>query len=136
MPLTDDPKTAKLRSHALELLQERSGIRRIDNPYVFPAQRRMGKPPKPIDIDGAWKRAIKRSGVEDFRFHDLRHTAASYLAMSGASLSSIAKILGHKSLSMTMRYAHISDDHASGDLEKMTASIFANTKGASDAAEK
>ena len=48
----------------------------------------------------AFTGALKRAGIHDFRFHDLRHTAASYLAMSGATLSEIAQILEHKILAM------------------------------------
>lgn len=59
------------------------------------------------------------SQLEDFRFHDLRHTAASYLAMNGASLAEIAEIVGHKTLQMVKRYAHLSDSHVAGVLEKM-----------------
>ena len=45
--------------------------------------------------------------VDSFRFHDLRHSTASYLAQSGASLLEIADVLGHKSLAMTKRYSHL-----------------------------
>ena len=65
-------------------------------------------------------KAVTQSGLEDFRFHDLRHTAASYLAMSGASLAEIAEILGHKTLSMVQRYAHLSEAHTSKVVERMS----------------
>ena len=55
----------------------------------------------------AFKRACKKAGITDFRFHDLRHTAASLLAAGGCDLITLQNILGHKSLSMTQRYAHI-----------------------------
>lgn len=75
----------------------------------------------------AWELARERAGLEDFRFHDLRHTAASYLAMSGASLLEIAEILGHKTLSMVKRYAHLSAPHLAGVSERMAAKFLTPT---------
>ena len=65
----------------------------------------------PIDIRKAWENARDKAGLTDFRFHDLRHSTASYLAMDGASLVEIAEILGHRTLQMVKRYAHLSADH-------------------------
>ena len=75
-------------------------------------------------IRTAWEKAIKRSAITDFRFHDLRHSTASYLAMSGATLLEIADILGHKTLQMVKRYSHLSEDHKATVLEKMNEKIF------------
>ncbi len=66
---------------------------------------------RPIVINKAWRNALSKAGVENFRFHDLRHTAASYLAMNGASIPEISAVLGHKSHQMASRYAHLSDGH-------------------------
>ena len=55
--------------------------------------------------------ALKRANVRDFRFHDLRHTFASYLVMSGASIKVVQQLLGHKDLKMTMRYSNLSNEH-------------------------
>ncbi len=54
----------------------------------------------------------------------LRHSAASYLAMSGATLPEIAAILGHKTLAMVKRYAHLSEAHTSAVVERMNNRIF------------
>jgi len=64
--------------------------------------------------------AKEQAGIEDFRFHDLRHTAASYLAMSGAATTDVAEILGHKSLQMTKRYAHLNLEHKRKVLERIS----------------
>ncbi|MFN0318453.1 MAG: tyrosine-type recombinase/integrase, partial [Burkholderiales bacterium] len=60
----------------------------------------------------------------NFRWHDLRHSAASYLAMNGASLAEIAEVLGHKTLAMVKRYAHLSQAHTTKVVESMNQKIF------------
>ncbi len=57
-------------------------VRRINTKYVFPGT--TGN--KPLELKRQWENAVEKAGLIDFRFHDLRHTAASYLAMNGASL--------------------------------------------------
>jgi len=59
----------------------------------------------------AFHRACKRAGLKDFRFHDLRHSFASYLTMGGENLRTVQTLLGHKDLRMTMRYSHLSPEH-------------------------
>ena len=58
------------------------------------------------DFYRAWKGALEKAGIEDFRFHDLRHTAASLMVANGIDLVTIKEILGHADIKMTMRYAH------------------------------
>jgi integrase len=62
-------------------------------------------------IRSAFQAACKRAGVEDFRFHDTRHDAASKIVMAGGSLYDAATHLGHRTLAMTQRYAHLSPEH-------------------------
>lgn len=75
-------------------------------------------------IDVEFRRACKRAGIEDFHFHDLRHTFASYLTMNGASLAEIAEALGHKTLNMVKRYAHLSDSHTSQVIADMNRKML------------
>lgn len=115
-------RAVALTGHALELLKELSKVRRIDSNLLFPAKET--RPQKPMDIRTAWELALKKAGVDDFRFHDLRHSAASYLAMNGASLAEIAEVLGHKTLQMVKRYAHLSEGHTARVVESMNQKIF------------
>jgi integrase len=63
------------------------------------------------NIRKAFDKAVEAAKLEDFRFHDLRHTAARYLVMRGASLADVRAVLGHSDVKMTMRYAHLSPEH-------------------------
>jgi integrase len=88
----------------------KSQIRRIDTDLLFPSKY---DPQKPISTSfrAHWNTARDKAGIKRFRFHDLRHSAASYLAMSGATELEIADVLGHKTLQMVKRYSHLSTDH-------------------------
>ena len=70
-----------------------------------------------------WKRALEDAEIKDFRFHDLRHSCASYLAQSGASLIQIADVLGHKDISVTRRYAHLAIEHKSSLINRVLGDL-------------
>ncbi|MBM4354522.1 MAG: hypothetical protein FJ109_12160 [Deltaproteobacteria bacterium] len=71
------------------------------------------------DFRTAWERALRLAGIQDFRFHDLRHTAASQLAMAGVNMRTIQEILGHRSPAMTQRYTHLSPEHQTRAIAKL-----------------
>jgi integrase len=70
-----------------------------------------------------FRQAVDIAEIEDFRFHDLRHCAATYLAQSGATLTELAEALGHKTLAMVSRYSHLTEGHNKPLVEKMARSI-------------
>ena len=79
---------------------------------------------RPMDIERHWQTALAKAEIKNFRFHDLRHTTASYLAMNGATTMQIAAVLGHKTLQMVKRYSHLTDTHTAGVLESMNDKVF------------
>lgn len=114
-------RTLPLTHHALEVMKEHHELEGYPNTgWVFPRQDGLA----PMEIRKHWLAALETAGIIDFRFHDLRHSAASYLAMNGASLAEIAEVLGHKTLQMVKRYAHLSDQHVSKVVESMNRAIF------------
>lgn len=115
-----EKRSLPLMSVAKELMKEHYKNRTDQTNLVFPSNNFK----KPIDIRAPFETALKKAEIEDFRWHDLRHSTASYLAMNGASLAEIAAVLGHKTLSMVKRYAHLSDSHTAGVVEKMNNKIF------------
>ena len=66
-----------------------------------------------------FRAALKASGITNFRFHDLRHSAASYLAMNGATTAEFVAVLGHNTLQMVKRYARLTDQHTSAAVARM-----------------
>ncbi len=119
-------RAVPLAGLALELMQAASKVRRIDTDLVFFGNEpiRPGVTIKQVDLKQPWATAVTRAKLKDFRFHDLRHSAASYLAMNGASTIEIAAVLGHKTLQMVKRYSHLSNSHASSVVAAMNQKIF------------
>jgi integrase len=75
--------------------------------------------------------AASNAGLTDLHFHDLRHTFASHLVMNGVGLTTVKEFLGHKSIQMTLRYAHLSQPHkrkAVENLAELTDGHFLDTK--------
>ncbi|WP_454688262.1 tyrosine-type recombinase/integrase [Achromobacter aloeverae] len=102
------------------------------SPWVFPS---------PVDhtrpiwkMDKRFKEACARAGISDFRIHDLRHTFASWLVMAGRPLQVVRDLLGHSSIKMTERYAHLAPDFIVGaveSLEEMLPSLLPSSRPSS-----
>jgi integrase len=76
---------------------------------VFPPKR--GAKGERQRVEGSFETVLEMAGIEDFRFHDLRHTFASWYMMNGGDLYELAKILGHANIKMTERYAKLAKTH-------------------------
>ncbi len=70
-----------------------------------------------IDINGAFRTALKKAKITDFHFHDLRHTFASHWIMRGGSIKGLQQILGHADIKMTMRYSHLSKEFQKDEIK-------------------
>jgi integrase len=112
-------RAAPLTGLAHRLLKTVHDNKKGDTPLVFP-----GTGENAANIRLAWEEAMDKAKLENFRFHDLRHSAASYLAMNGATLAELAEILGHKTLAMVKRYSHLSEQHTSRVVASMNEKIF------------
>lgn len=114
-----DVRSVPIRGLALELLRELSA-KQCSIGYVFPSPNKN----KPIDLKRAYRTAIKRSGVKGFRGHDCRHSYSTEMLAQGLSLGEIAHLLGHRSVAMTRRYAHLVESRATDAVSKMSERIF------------
>ena len=105
-----------MNATTISTLQTLHAAASLESPYVFPhtAGPNVGEPIR--DIKNGFHKAMKLAAIEGFTWHDLRHTFASWLMMRGASLRSVAELLGHQSLKMTMRYAHLSPAFLSAEV--------------------
>ncbi len=108
-----------IRGLALDLLRALF-MRKTTSLFVFPGR----SLDAPADLRAAWEQALQKAQILNFRWHDLRHCCASYLVMNQASLAEVAEILGHKTLQMTKRYAHLSEGHKGTVIERMNEKIF------------
>lgn len=79
--------------------------------WVFESEAKDGQRAPVADVKKAWRTALIRAKIRDFRFHDLRHTFASHFAMKGGNIYALAKLMGHSNPKMTIdRYAHLSPE--------------------------
>lgn len=114
-------RTVRLFGHARELMGKLYEERQPGQLFFFPSPR---DPAKPVDFRYSWEMALEKAAIPNFCFHDLRHSAASYLAMQGATLMDIKEILGHKTIQTTQKYAHLTEGHTAGQIQRMNLAIF------------
>jgi len=144
---TNEPRQVPINEDLDQLFKEIRKEQQLRSECVFPFRkgehalkgekpvRRRHKPaPVPESIGSiitAFKAALRRAGIENFRFHDLRHTFASHMIMRGATIKEVQEILGHKNISMTMRYAHLSQEHKKKAVNRLSG-LTAPKKPADD----
>ena len=128
-------RNAFIAIKAMRMAHTQSNNGRVNNDaLLFPSEKDSSRP---VEIRKAWETTLGRAVIEDFRFHDLRHTAASYLAMEGATAPEIAEILGHKSLQMVKRYSHFTKVHISDLMARTSESrLEGKLKGARQQQQK
>lgn len=117
-------RAVALAPAAVAILRELHGRRVVGWRHVF-ASPPAGKSTFPRD---AWERALQDAEIADFRFHDLRHSFASYLLSAGATLPELAAALGHRTLAMVQRYAHLERAHAHRVVAKVAERIESDGK--------
>lgn len=103
---TEEARFVPLAGLGLEAVKRRLELPARGSRFLFPGQRRANHAAFPWT---AWRTAIRRAGIDDFRPHDLRHTYGSYLVMLGESIPAVQQQLGHKTVASTMRYVHLAD---------------------------
>jgi integrase len=120
------PRSVAVSSAAAAVLR-RLWQRRGVSPFAF-ASRRLPPKRRPSFPRMAWEAAVRAAELENFRFHDLRHTFASYCLSEGASLPELAAALGHSTAQMCARYAHLERPHAARIAERVAAR-FSSAEG-------
>ena len=108
-------RTVPANQTVMALFKERTKVRTFKTELVFPS--RTGTPLDPNHLRRALRTATTRAGLQDFHFHDLRHTFATRLVQSGVDLYKVQRLLGHKSPMMTQRYAHHYPESLRGGVE-------------------
>lgn len=118
------PRKVYLNSTARRIIERQP---RTGNDHVFPSS---SDPTLPVSGSmQLWLTLRKRAGLEDVRLHDLRHNFASYAVLQGVPLPTVAKLLGHRQVSMTLRYAHVADRDVEAAAERIGRAISAICMG-------
>jgi integrase len=123
---TDEPRQIPVNEtldKVFKRIRQKQWRNEIQSDYVFLYQGKNFK-----SIRKGFVAALKRAGITDFRVHDLRHTFASHYMMRKGSLGALQKILGHKDIQMTMRYAHLSSEFARQEIENLNDLTKLNVK--------
>jgi integrase len=104
---TGEPRVMPLPGEVADALRARAKVRQLGSDLVFPSP---DDPNRPRNIWQAWDVARKLAKLPDFRFHDLRHTAATEMLRAGVDSRIVATVFGHRSLNMMRRYAHVAPE--------------------------
>jgi len=121
IPRTKAQKTQHipLSDGALEILKSLRSW--IDSPYIFPSPRIAGQPMQGRNfMVKAYSPALEKAKILDANWHTLRHTFASRLVMAGVDLRTVQELMGHSTITMTMRYAHLSPGHLREAINRVT----------------
>lgn len=109
---------------AYKALKEFKKVRNIKSDYLFTTK----DGDNLIDMRVRFYKVLEKAEVKNCRFHDLRHTVASHIAMNGGSLLDIASVTGHKTMQMVKRYSHLTQKHTAALLQTTTDEMFKDTK--------
>jgi integrase len=120
-----DPRTLALTPAVIEALEVRRQVllaaKRPVVGLVFPSRK---DPEQPVLLRSAWHKALERAGITGLRWHDQRHSVASFAAARGASLKQIGALLGHRSVNATAIYAHLTQDHVHQLARSLAAEVL------------
>jgi integrase len=111
-----------LNTEAWQVLKDQMKQRKLHSPYVFCKED--GKPYTGYGVYQAFKRACKKAGHPDFRFHDLRHDFCSKLVQAGVDLYTVKELAGHKDITTTQRYAHLNRGKLKSAVEVLEKNII------------
>jgi site-specific recombinase XerD len=120
-------RTIPLNHTVCELLERTWKARNQNIRYVFPSY--AGSKISAGNLNRAFKKSLKKAGIKDFRFHDLRHTFATRLVQSGVDIYRLQKLLGHKTLRMVCRYAHHNSESLRDSVEVLDGCKLATIVG-------
>ncbi|MDP6991878.1 MAG: site-specific integrase [Candidatus Marinimicrobia bacterium] len=112
-----NPVTLPLNKIALGVIERKARVRSIDNDFVF--RNRNGKKVNAHNLRTSFYIVLRKVGIKDFRWHDLRHTFATRMAQAGFDLYKISKLLNHKDIKMTQRYSHHCPDSLRDGVEML-----------------
>ena len=115
-----EPLELPLTGVVVPLLHQYKESQPTNSDLLFPSTM---DPNKPFDFRAGFQKALKQAKINDFRWHDLRHSTGSYLGHQRVPLVQISKILGHRSTKTTMRYIHVGVNHLRPDLENITKKL-------------
>ena len=119
-----ETRSVPLTGHLLDLMKAHKKVRvvHIGSDLVFPSPL---DPARPWEFRTLWNKTVAKAELQDFHFHDTRHCFATSCLSSGATLPELMHLMGHKSPSMTARYAHLAKDHQTDIVARMNAKLFA-----------